>query len=43
MTTFAAGVKAGRGKFSGKPAKFVELMGCLVNLDQFFWFNIVTP
>jgi alkyl sulfatase BDS1-like metallo-beta-lactamase superfamily hydrolase len=42
-TTFADAVKAGQVKLTGNPAKFAELMGCLVDLNQFFWFDIVTP
>jgi len=35
--------KAGKVKFTGDQAKFAELMGMLVDLNQSFWFNIVTP
>lgn len=42
-TTFADAVKAGQVKFTGDQAKFADLMGCLVDLNQFFWFDIVTP
>jgi alkyl sulfatase BDS1-like metallo-beta-lactamase superfamily hydrolase len=33
----------GKAKLSGDGAKLQELMGMLVELDQSFWFNIVTP
>jgi len=35
--------KAGKVMFTGDQAKFAELMGMLVDLNQSFWFNIVTP
>jgi len=28
---------------AGNLAKLVELLGCLADLSQSFWFNIVTP
>ena len=43
QTTFAEAAKAGQVKFTGDQAKFADLMGCLVDLNQFFWFDIVTP
>jgi alkyl sulfatase BDS1-like metallo-beta-lactamase superfamily hydrolase len=33
----------GKVKLAGDGAKLAELMGMLVELDQSFWFNIVTP
>jgi alkyl sulfatase BDS1-like metallo-beta-lactamase superfamily hydrolase len=36
-------VKTGQVKFEGNQAKFDEFMSYLVNLNQYFWFNIVTP
>lgn len=30
-------------KFDGDSKKFYELLGSLVNLNKYFWFNIVTP
>jgi alkyl sulfatase BDS1-like metallo-beta-lactamase superfamily hydrolase len=41
--TFADAAKGGQVKFTGNQAKFSELMSCLVDLNGFFWFNIVTP
>jgi alkyl sulfatase BDS1-like metallo-beta-lactamase superfamily hydrolase len=40
---FEDAVKTGLVKFTGNPAKFVEFMSYLVDLNQYFWFNIVTP
>jgi linear primary-alkylsulfatase len=40
---FEDAVKTGEVKFAGNQAKFSEFMSYLVNLDQYFWFNIVTP
>jgi len=40
--SFDDAVKTGLGKFTGDPAKFVEFMSDLVDLNQYFWFNIVT-
>ena len=42
---YGASVPAGNHppKFTGNPAKFVEFMSYLVDLNQYFWFNIVTP
>lgn len=42
-TTFADAAKGGRVSFTGNRAKFSELMSYLVDLNGFFWFNIVTP
>ena len=41
--SFEDAVKTGQVKFAGNPAKFVEFMSYLVDLNQYFWFNIVTP
>jgi alkyl sulfatase BDS1-like metallo-beta-lactamase superfamily hydrolase len=41
--SFEDSVKAGLVKFTGNPAKFGEFMSYLVDLNQHFWFNIVTP
>lgn len=41
--SFEDAVKTGLVKFTGNPAKFVEFMSYLVDLNQYFWFNIVTP
>ena len=41
--SFDDAVKAGLIKFTGNQAKFGELMNYLVDLNQYFWFNIVTP
>jgi len=35
-----ADVKAGKVKITGNPAKFADLMGCLVDLDRFFLFDV---
>lgn len=43
QTSFEDAAKAGKIKFSGDQAKFGELMGMLTDLNQSFWFNIVTP
>ncbi len=43
QVSFADAMKTGLVSFSGNPAKFAELMGCMVDLSQSFWFNIVTP
>ncbi len=43
QTTLADAAKVGQVKFTGDQAKFADLMGCLVDLNQFFWFDIVTP
>ena len=40
---YSQAVKTGLVKFTGNPAKFVEFMSYLVDLNQYFWFNIVTP
>jgi alkyl sulfatase BDS1-like metallo-beta-lactamase superfamily hydrolase len=40
---FEDAVKTGQVKFAGSQAKFAEFMSYLVNLNQYFWFNIVTP
>ena len=42
-TTFADAATAGRVKILGDPAKVADLMGCLVDVSRFFWFDIVTP
>jgi alkyl sulfatase BDS1-like metallo-beta-lactamase superfamily hydrolase len=41
--SFEDAVKTGQVKFAGNQAKFGEFMSYLVNLNQYFWFNIVTP
>jgi alkyl sulfatase BDS1-like metallo-beta-lactamase superfamily hydrolase len=41
--SFEDAVKTGQVKFAGNQAKFAEFMSYLVNLNQYFWFNIVTP
>jgi alkyl sulfatase BDS1-like metallo-beta-lactamase superfamily hydrolase len=41
--SFEDAVKTGQVKFDGNQAKFSEFMSYLVNLNQHFWFNIVTP
>ena len=41
--SFEDAVKTGLVKFTGSPAKFAEFMSYLVDLNQYFWFNIVTP
>jgi alkyl sulfatase BDS1-like metallo-beta-lactamase superfamily hydrolase len=41
--SFEDAVKPGLVKFTGNPAKFVEFMSYLADLNQYFWFNIVTP
>jgi alkyl sulfatase BDS1-like metallo-beta-lactamase superfamily hydrolase len=43
QVSFEDAVKAGQVKFAGNQAKFGEFMSYLVNLNQYFWFNIVTP
>ncbi|MBV9530790.1 MAG: hypothetical protein JO283_06910, partial [Bradyrhizobium sp.] len=43
QVSFEDAVKAGQVKFEGNQAKFSEFMSYLVNLNQHFWFNIVTP
>ena len=43
QVSFEDAVKTGQVKFAGNPAKFSEFMSYLVNLNQYFWFNIVTP
>jgi alkyl sulfatase BDS1-like metallo-beta-lactamase superfamily hydrolase len=43
QVSFEDAVKIGQVKFAGSPAKFDEFMSYLVNLNQYFWFNIVTP
>jgi alkyl sulfatase BDS1-like metallo-beta-lactamase superfamily hydrolase len=43
QVSFEDAVKAGQVKFDGNQAKFGEFMSYLVNLNQHFWFNIVTP
>jgi len=43
QVSFEDAVKTGLVKFNGNPAKFVEFMSYLVDLNQSFWFNIVTP
>ncbi len=40
--SFEDAVRSGQVKFAGNQAKFGELMGYLVNLNQYFWFDIVT-
>ena len=41
--SFEDAVKAGQVKFAGNQARFGEFMSYLVDLNQYFWFNIVTP
>jgi alkyl sulfatase BDS1-like metallo-beta-lactamase superfamily hydrolase len=43
QVSFEDAVKTGQVKLTGDQAKFGEFMSYLVNLNQFFWFNIVTP
>ena len=43
QVSFEDAVKTGQVKFAGNPAKFGEFMSYLVDLNQHFWFNIVTP
>jgi alkyl sulfatase BDS1-like metallo-beta-lactamase superfamily hydrolase len=43
QVAFEDAVKGGQVKFAGDQAKFGEFMSYLVNLNQYFWFNIVTP
>jgi alkyl sulfatase BDS1-like metallo-beta-lactamase superfamily hydrolase len=43
QVSFEDAVKSGQVKFAGNQAKFGEFMGYLDNLNQYFWFNIVTP
>ncbi|WP_245476162.1 alkyl sulfatase dimerization domain-containing protein [Bradyrhizobium sp. Leo170] len=43
QVSFEDAVKTGQVKFAGNQAKFGEFMGYLVDLNQYFWFNIVTP
>jgi alkyl sulfatase BDS1-like metallo-beta-lactamase superfamily hydrolase len=43
QVSFEDAVKTGLVKFAGNQAKFAEFMSYLVNLNQYFWFNIVTP
>jgi len=43
QVSFEDAVKTGQVKFDGNQAKFGEFMSYLVNLNQYFWFNIVTP
>jgi alkyl sulfatase BDS1-like metallo-beta-lactamase superfamily hydrolase len=43
QVSFEDAVKTGQVKLAGDPAKFSEFMSYLVNLNQYFWFNIVTP
>jgi len=41
--SFQDAVKNGQITFAGNQAKFGELLSYLVDLNQYFWFNIVTP
>jgi alkyl sulfatase BDS1-like metallo-beta-lactamase superfamily hydrolase len=41
--SFQDAVKSGQITFTGNQAKFGELLSYLVDLNQYFWFNIVTP
>jgi alkyl sulfatase BDS1-like metallo-beta-lactamase superfamily hydrolase len=41
--SFEDAVKTGQVKFAGSQARFGEFMGYLANLNEYFWFNIVTP
>ena len=43
QVSFDDAVKTGQVKFDGNQAKFNEFMSYLINLNQHFWFNIVTP
>jgi alkyl sulfatase BDS1-like metallo-beta-lactamase superfamily hydrolase len=43
QVSFEDAVKSGQVKFAGNQARFGEFMSYLVNLNQYFWFNIVTP
>jgi linear primary-alkylsulfatase len=43
QVSFQDAVKTGQVKFAGNQAKFGEFMSYLVDLNQYFWFNIVTP
>jgi alkyl sulfatase BDS1-like metallo-beta-lactamase superfamily hydrolase len=43
QVSFEDAVKTGQVKFAANPAKFGEFMSYLVDLNQYFWFNIVTP
>jgi alkyl sulfatase BDS1-like metallo-beta-lactamase superfamily hydrolase len=43
QVSFADAMKDGLVSFTGNPAKLGELLGCLADLSQSFWFNIVTP
>jgi alkyl sulfatase BDS1-like metallo-beta-lactamase superfamily hydrolase len=43
QVSFEDAVKGGQVRFGGDQAKFSEFIGYLVNLNQYFWFNIVTP
>jgi alkyl sulfatase BDS1-like metallo-beta-lactamase superfamily hydrolase len=43
QVSFEDAVKGGQVRFVGNQAKFGEFMGYLVNLNQYFWFNIVMP
>ncbi len=42
-TTLEEAAKEGDVKLVGGQAKFIELMSCLVDLNKYFWFNMVTP
>ena len=41
--SFEDAVKTGKVTFAGNQARFGEFMSYLVDLRQYFWFNIVTP
>jgi alkyl sulfatase BDS1-like metallo-beta-lactamase superfamily hydrolase len=43
QVSFEDAVKSGQVRFAGNQAKFGEFMSYLVDLNQDFWFNIVTP
>ena len=43
QVSFEDAVKNGQVKFAGNRAKFGNFMSYLVNLNQYFSFNIVTP
>jgi len=43
QVSFEDAVKTGQVKLAGNQAKFGEFMSYLVDLNQYFWFNIVTP
>jgi len=42
-TTLEEAITAGKVKVTGNRARFADLVGSLTNLNDSFWFNIVTP